>query len=174
MNTTGIFWGADEQGEDLFKLSNYEFFAEIVDKKYLENLFNGSNYDEVDKNIRTFKMFEEIYQTSTTSLFTHYRGYFNEILNKFILEAHQHGILVYLKRRAYRFGDINDQVESEPKVLSMFMLSAGFYVWLATVALACIVFIGELIIFYSKGQTTKIRRQGSWKRKRFKKSKHRE
>lgn len=141
LDITGISWGVEKQ--------NYNgTFAEIVDKNYLENLYNGSNYDEVEKDINNFKMFDETYQTLPISLFTHYRGYLSTILNKFILEAHQHGILIYLQRRVYRFGAVNDEVESDTKILTMFMLSAGFYVWLASVVLACIVFIAELIIIF--------------------------
>lgn len=127
-----------------------ETFSEIVDKKFLEILFNGTNPEEVDANIYSFKMFDETYQTLRTSLFTFYRGYLNEILDTFILEAHQHGILEYLHNRVFRFSKINDQIDLKTRILTTFTLSAGFYVWLATVAFACIVFIGEHVNFYIK------------------------
>lgn len=54
----------------------------------------------------------------------------------------------YLYRQVYRFGKIEDQIESEPQVLSMYMLSAGFYIWLGTVLIACIVFIAENVKYF--------------------------
>lgn len=88
-------------------------------------------------------LYDEKFQTFSMSFQTFNRGFLHEILEKFILEAHQHGIMSCLHRQVYRFGRIEDQIESEPQVLSVFMLSAGFYIWLGTVLIACIVFIAE-------------------------------
>lgn len=66
-------------------------------------------------------------------------------LEKFILECHQHGIFEFIRRK-YR--KIPKQVETEQKVLTMYMLSAGFYIWLGSALIACIVFIGEHVHKY--------------------------
>lgn len=122
-------------------------FAEIVDMHFLGHIFNGSNFNEIKENIRLFKMFDEPYKFITTSIETFHRGYLTEVLEKFILEAHQHGILEYLHRRVYKYGDIKEEIESSPQVLTMYMLSAGLCIWLGAVFVACLAFIGENIIF---------------------------
>lgn len=132
-----------------------ETFAELVNQNFLGALFNGTNFNEIEENLQSFKMLhEEPFQRSTMNFFTSSRGYLAEILEKFILEAQQHGILDYFHRRVYRFEKVKENIESETQVLSMYMLSAGFYVWLVTVALACFVFIGEHIFFFIKEKIT--------------------
>lgn len=37
------------------------------------------------------------------------------------------------------------EIKDDPKKLTMDMMSAGFYIWLGSVAVACLVFIGEHI-----------------------------
>lgn len=127
-----------------------DVFAEIVDEELLNIMFfydkNGTHFKVIEDNIRKFKMLkEEPYQVLTISFLTFHRGYLNEILEKFILESHQHRILKYLHSQVYCFNNIKEQLRSEPLVLSIYMLSAGFYVWLGSVGIACIVFIGELV-----------------------------
>lgn len=48
----------------------------------------------------------------------------HEPLQKCILEGHQHGIIEYLIRNLFPI--IEKQEEQVPKVLTMFLLSAGF------------------------------------------------
>lgn len=67
-----------------------------------------------------------------------------ESIEKFILEAHQHGIIQFIESR-YSSKKQRPR-ESGTKVLTMYMLSAGFYVWLVSVAIACVVFICEHIV----------------------------
>jgi hypothetical protein len=132
----------------LFMEFENDTFAEIVQHDFLDVMFNGSNYQEIQDNIRHFKMLDEPFKTLTSTIETFHRGYMSEVFEKFILEAHQHGIVEYFYRKIYnRFGKIKEDLETETKVLTMYMLSAGFYVWLGTVGIACIVFIGEHIKF---------------------------
>lgn len=121
-------------------------FAEFVNRNHLRSIFDGKNFTEIQQNFRLYKMLDdETYLTTFTSFITFYRGYLNEVLEKFILEAHQHGIVDYWQRQVYRFGDVSNEVEL--KVLTTYMLSAGFYIWLGSIAVACIVFIGEHVKF---------------------------
>lgn len=127
-----------------------EKFAELIDENYLAAMLEyGKNTDEIDEIIRSFKMLdEEPFKETKLSFYTPSRGYMSEILEKFVLEAHQSGILVHYKRLAYKFEKIKEEVESDLQVLTMYMLSAGLYVWLFTVAVACLVFIGEHVVYY--------------------------
>lgn len=123
---------------------NNSIYAEIVDRKYLYYKFNGRNFDEIQRNLRSFKILnDEIFLTTFTSFLMFYRGYVNEVFEKFILEAHQHGIIDYCYRKIYRYEIDENQLESEAQVLTMYMLSVGFYIWLGSVIIACIVFILE-------------------------------
>lgn len=88
---------------------------------------------------------DETFLTTFTIFLTYYRGYLNEVFEKFILEAHQHGIIEFCYRQVYHFPDVS--VEKFPIILTMQILSAGFYIWLGSIVIACIVFIGEHVIF---------------------------
>lgn len=129
-----------------------ERFAELVDENYLGAMLvyaDKTSNEEIDEIIRSFKMLdEEPYKDTTITFYTPSRGYMGEILEKFVLEAHQFGIFVHLKQTVYMFNKIKEQVDSELQILTMYMLSAGFYVWLVTVAVACLVFIGEHVVYY--------------------------
>jgi len=124
-------------------------FAELVDRRYLESIFNGTNLNEIEQNLQSFKMLkDETFITSFTSFLMFQRGYLNEVFEKFILEAHQHGIIEYCYQQAYRFANVEKLLKSEPKVLTMYMLSAGFYIWLGSICIACVVFVCEHLKFY--------------------------
>lgn len=131
---------------DLYMESENGYFAEFVNQNYLRSIFNGTNFDFIQQNLRLYKMLsDETFITTFTSFITFYRGYLNQVLEKFILEAHQHGFVDYWRQRIYPFGDVSNEIE--PKILTMYMLSAGFYIWLGSIGVACIVFIGEHIKF---------------------------
>lgn len=82
--------------------------------------------------------------------------FFYQHLEKFILEAHQHGIVEHFRRKWTPRSLEPDP--SEPKVLTMYMLSAGFILWLGSVAVACIVFIFEHIVRYNSKRRRDARR----------------
>lgn len=69
-----------------------------------------------------------------------------ETFDKFILEMHQHGILKHLEDRD-KPQKVAKPEEAGPQILTMYMLSAGFIVWISTVAFACLVFACEHIHF---------------------------
>lgn len=64
-------------------------------------------------------------------------------LNKFLLESLQHGIVDHAKKEILH--DRNVPAGGEAKVLTIHILSAGFYVWLASIGIACVVFVLEHI-----------------------------
>lgn len=125
--------------------------AEIVDKNYIHDKYNGTNIDHIENLTRDHKMLSEIFQSLTVKIETLARGYLSELLEKFILEAHQHGILVFLQRKVSLLYDFKYQLDSKTEILTIYMLSAGFSIWLGTVLIACIVFVGERIVFQIVG-----------------------
>lgn len=132
----------------LYKESKGLVFADIVEKQHSSEIFSGKNYEEIEYFLLNFKIFEEVLQTQTNKIFTLSRGYLAESFEKFIIESHQHGIINYLDRQAYPYSMIdNYQYTAEPNVLTIYMLSAGFIIWLVSVCLAILVFVGEHIKF---------------------------
>lgn len=71
-------------------------------------------------------------------------SFLSEPLVKLIMECQQYGIVDYLIRKNIR-DPLKARDDKDPKVLTMFMLSAGFIVWLGTVLVACIAFFGEIL-----------------------------
>lgn len=131
-----------------FDVADYSVFAELVEKDLLESIYNGKNFEEVEKDLVSFKMLkDEVFITSFTSFLTFQRAHLSAIFEKFILEAHQHGIIDYCYRQFYNSIDIEKLVKPKTKVLTFYMLSAGFYIWLASVGIACLVFICEHVKF---------------------------
>lgn len=73
-------------------------------------------------------------------------SHFYRKVEDFILRCHENGIIEYWTDVLHRDKSIHE--EEEPKVLTFYMLSAGFYLWLGCLGVTCCVFIGELISFY--------------------------
>lgn len=70
-----------------------------------------------------------------------------EVLNEFILQCHQHGFMRHFESIYFPYPPIIEP-EDPRRVLTMYMLSAGFYLWLITIAVACLVFVGEHVVRY--------------------------
>jgi hypothetical protein len=78
--------------------------------------------------------------------FTQPESYILEVLNDFILQCHQHGFIDYFERKNFEQPRVE---EKDPrKVLTLYMLSAGFYIWLGSVFVACVVFVAEHVVRY--------------------------
>jgi hypothetical protein len=105
-----------------------------------------------DRNWKNMKIFKEDYLSQSSAIFVNNDNLVYDQLNKFILEVHQHGILVYYE--SLHNAPKVPKEEDPPQVLTMYMLSAGFIVWLVTVLIACLTFIGELIYFRFKRNLT--------------------
>jgi hypothetical protein len=69
-----------------------------------------------------------------------------DILNEFILQCHQHGFIDYFERKNFKQPLFKE--EDPRKVLTMYMLSAGFYIWLSSILVACVVFVAEHVVRY--------------------------
>lgn len=74
-------------------------------------------------------------------------SYIFEPLNNFILQSHQHGFSKYFQQTSFRRSIIPDD-EDPNKVLTTYMLSAGFNLWLYSVTIACVVFVLEHLVRY--------------------------
>jgi hypothetical protein len=98
------------------------------------------------------KMFSviETSKTYTVSWLAKRSSFLIEGLNKFLLEAEQHGFTDYLYNLSREIAEPSEP--SEPKVLTMDILSAGFVVWIMSVSLACLVFISEHIVYFIRNK----------------------
>lgn len=106
--------------------------------------------DQVTKDFENyFKVLKDDYRLYYYSWYV--EAHLFESFQKYILELHQHGIIQYLERKYVYIATTPD--EEKPKKLTLFMLSAGFYIWLITVFVALIAFIGEhLVRYFSKSR----------------------
>lgn len=85
-----------------------------------------------------------------------YQSFIYETLNDFILRCNEHGFTKIYKSLYCDQPIIKNH--DKPVVLTMQMLSAGFYLWLCSVAVACIVFICEhMTVNFTRIRQTKKR-----------------
>lgn len=117
----------------------FEVLSKLVLKEH--GALNESKY------LRRMRVFEENYITFPISWTTHTFSMFYDSLEKFVLEAHQHGHLNYFVSK-YTLPPLPKPEDLGPQVLTMDMLSAGFIVWIFTVILAIISFVFEHIFYY--------------------------
>lgn len=110
---------------------------EIGKEKLLGNSHSVSKMFKVVEGTRSFPL-SWLMKRSTFLI---------DSFNKFLMECEQHGFTDYLYKS--QFIDVPPpSTKPDPQKLTMDILSAGFYVWLATVLAACVVFIIEHIVAY--------------------------
>lgn len=70
-----------------------------------------------------------------------------DLINDFIYHCHQYGFFQHFESINFPLPPI-PTVKDTRKILTMNMLSAGFYLWIISVIVACVVFFAERIVFY--------------------------
>lgn len=137
----------NENGED----NDYEYFA-IPSYRFNERRRRMDRASVTKLGIKTeiYKgliKLDDNYRWHTSVWIVLQYSHVYKTVERFVLLCHQHGFIEHwLDLFHYETFLMND---TEPKVLTMKMLSAGFYIWLVSVAIACVVFIGEHIYFFS-------------------------
>lgn len=126
--------------------------------------------ESVDENFRITihsiaKLLDDDYRTLYIGWKINTEKYFLfEPMEKFILESHQHGIIEYFVRK-YQPQQI-DLTEDPRRVLTMDMLSAGWYLFLGGICVSSIAFLGEHIVrYFSKRRRDyrrKMRQEAKW------------
>lgn len=125
-----------------------EAFAMLVSRQ----LFQSNSY----KNLTIFfRILDDDFSSDPIVFYIQSQSFVAEILDQFILEMHQHGFTAYLHSK-YLEKLLPEDDDEGPQVLTLQKLSAGFFVWIGSVAVACIVFIGEFVSFYSRRFTLAI------------------
>lgn len=87
------------------------------------------------------------YDFSVENILIKPESYLCSVLNDFIYQWYEHGFNKHHQKINLPSSPIVD-TNKDPKVLTMHMLSAGFYLWSATVLIACFVFIAEHVVSY--------------------------
>jgi hypothetical protein len=119
----------------------------------LRNRDDLSFHEYISENNRVVSNFFETFDSMASfplSWLSPKTNFFIDTLNKLLMESEQHGITQHFIDS--QFINIEPKLLreiSEPQVLTMQMLSAGFIIWFASVVVACIVFVIEHIIAYS-------------------------
>lgn len=137
---TDMIWRHLEYENDTFafEVSNDENVFGLKKNRGVEYALN------VTKDLHSVFATVEGYRTVSISWLANKYDYFIETLDKFILECDQHGITSHFNNLHRKFENMASD-PSEPQVLTMEILSAGFWVWFSTVIIACFVFILEHI-----------------------------
>lgn len=81
------------------------------------------------------------------------KKFMSETVDAFILKSLQHGIVNYYERKYH--ADAPKVIEDPRRILTMHMLSAGWYLWLGGIVLAFIVFIFEHIVRWKTRRSPK-------------------
>lgn len=121
-------------------------FAMVIDRKVFDQTMAAK--------VKDFIAFNEVFRITDDNLGFRYwtwtvssnSGIFLS-LEKFILESHQHGIIRSFESK-YETMKRKFTPQDDPKVLTMYTLSAGLYIWLGSVAIACITFVTEHVVFH--------------------------
>lgn len=120
-----------------------------VNKKQFNPNYRGSNdIEETDVFNNTSKfmtMLGESFVWFQFYLELRHHSFLSESLSQFVLEYYQHGLLTYSEMKWYP-PPLGADPEDEAQVLTMFMLSTGFIIWLITVAVCVLVFFIEIIV----------------------------
>lgn len=90
------------------------------------------------------RIFEDDYLWVGSSWLVHPYSIIGEALERYILELHQHGIIEHYLNLV-SVPKVPTFIKG-PEKLTMFMLSAGFLVWIITVLITCIEFICEVVL----------------------------
>lgn len=132
-------------------------FATMMSRSYwLRASEHNFRYKTNVKILEKMRMIDENFYWQSSYWILQSNSFLYELLNNFILETHQHG---FIKRfeSLNAYNKITIPKEKGPEILTIFMLSAGFYVWLATVLSAILTFIGELAVSHFITKISKIR-----------------
>lgn len=123
---------ADEKGDHaiLVDRANYKCYKDS----------HRGKYSDLDK---AFRITDDDLVSGLNSWYIFMYSVVHKSLNKFLLECLQHGIINHFKT-LYR-DSRNAPARESAKVLTMYILSAGFYVWLTSIGVACVVFVLEHI-----------------------------
>lgn len=106
----------------------------------------------------TFIIIEEPYFVKMIPAYVNHQSFIFEPLQEFILKYYQSGFAAKLaneieyglERYEYLDGNLKNvrKINSQPKVLTLHMLEAGFVLWIAIILVAFVVFIGEHLLSY--------------------------
>lgn len=128
--------------------SGYKFYARGVIRDQITTLKKIAAYLGRDhKKLIPMRLLKDDFISLPNNWLVDFNNHVFVPLEKFIQEAQQHGIIKHFEN-LMEHAQMPPDPEKEPNVLTMFMLSAGFLVWLVTVIFACVIFICEHIIYY--------------------------
>lgn len=90
---------------------------------------------------------DDIYKVNFEVMYLFYESCLYQSLEDFILKLHQHGLIDYLKKKYFDALILPEKfIEDDRKVLTLYVLSAGFCMWLIMIIISILAFIGEHIV----------------------------
>lgn len=150
---------------DHFARPWYRFKVKKIRRKnaLISGRIKEEGLEQIEKNMITL---DDNYRWHTSAWIVYPFSHVYKMVEEFILNCHQNGLIEHWID--ITFVDKTLDIEEPPKQLKMYMLSAGFYVWLSSVAFACSIFLGELIYYSYKKLKVKRTERSRKKEKRFK------
>lgn len=138
---------AIEANRDFFEIGGHKI-RKTFDSKLQEQVVFAEMYTKAFANIKGTRSFP-------LSWLLNRSNFLIDSINKFLMECEQHGFYQkFYNDRFHYVPSLSD--ENDPQKLTLDILSAGFIVWIVTVAIACIVFIIEhLIAFLTRKRLNK-------------------
>lgn len=118
-------------------------FGLIIDRY----LFWSMDSKKASALLSSFKIIDDDFIQIPVTFYTHSATVIWQSLNKFILECHQHGFCQHIQSKSL-FLRRPKPLKTGPQILTMSKLSAGFFVWLASVLVALIIFLCEHLVSY--------------------------
>jgi hypothetical protein len=120
-------------------------FATLADEFVAQHSIYLENKAKLMLFSKSFKIIQESFFWRPSSFYVAKLSPIFEPLEKFILECQQHGIFHHLMSK---YELLKEKHEDDlPQVLTWVMLSAGFYVWISSIVVACFIFILEHIVY---------------------------
>lgn len=114
-------------------------FALPIDRNIVKDMHELT--EEVE-----FRILDDDYKVVPLPLYVLSGSFITDKIDNFIHLCHQHGLVHYFKNKAFPT-NIKKPIEGGPQVLNMEKLSAGFVIWIGSVVVACLVFLGEHVVF---------------------------
>lgn len=131
----------EEPDYEYFAMSWFRLQLRLFNRKYALMVSNEGT--KISEFLKEIKVLDDNYRWLTASWLTMPLSHTFKPIEMFILRCHENGIIEYWTEMFYQ--DRSKEIKDDPKKLTMDIMSAGFYIWLGSVAVACLVFIGEHI-----------------------------
>lgn len=142
------------RNQQLFWNDSFALLTSFIGDSQFDSCLSAKQYGSViviqnnkmNQKESSMWVIPEVFRWNLFSWHIRRQSFIYEPLHHFILRCHQNGLIHHLIEEI--IPKLSDPKQSETQKLTIYTLSAGFYIWLYTVLIAIIVFLMEQGIFY--------------------------